>query len=70
VRDVCKQLFGDDSLTASIGVAHFPADGDDAEQLLAEADRRMYKEKQSRKLRQTAPETLLLEEPLIPILVH
>jgi len=70
VRNVCQQLFGDDSLTASIGVAHFPADGDDAEQLLAEADRRMYKEKRSRKLRQTAPETLLLEEPLIPMLVH
>jgi diguanylate cyclase (GGDEF)-like protein/putative nucleotidyltransferase with HDIG domain len=70
VRDVCQRLFGDDSLTASIGVAHFPADGDDAEQLLAEADRRMYKEKRARKLRQTSPETLLLEEPLMPALIH
>ena len=36
-------------LTASVGVAHFPGDGTDAEQLLAEADRRMYKEKRARK---------------------
>ena len=36
-------------LTISIGVAHFPIDGTDAEQLLAEADRRMYKEKHSHK---------------------
>jgi hypothetical protein len=28
-------------------VAHFLIDGNDAEQLLAEADRRMYKEKQT-----------------------
>ena len=36
-------------LTASIGVAHFLLDGNDAEQLLAEADRRMYKEKRTRR---------------------
>jgi diguanylate cyclase (GGDEF)-like protein/putative nucleotidyltransferase with HDIG domain len=32
-------------LTVSIGAAHHPEDGDDAEQLLSEADRRMYTEK-------------------------
>jgi GGDEF domain-containing protein len=41
-------MFSGSSLTASIGVAHFPIDGEDAEELLAEADRRMYKEKRSR----------------------
>jgi diguanylate cyclase (GGDEF)-like protein/putative nucleotidyltransferase with HDIG domain len=49
VRDVGNQLFNGNMLTASIGVAHFPFDGSDAEQLLAEADRRMYKEKRARR---------------------
>jgi diguanylate cyclase (GGDEF)-like protein len=34
-------------LGLSIGAAFFPADGEDAEQLLAEADRRMFREKQA-----------------------
>ncbi len=46
VAQVCRTLFESDLLTISIGVAHFITDGNDAEQLLAEADRRMYKEKQ------------------------
>ncbi|HLK51798.1 MAG TPA: HD domain-containing phosphohydrolase [Bryobacteraceae bacterium] len=36
-------------LTMSVGEAFYPQDGDDAEQLLAEADRRMYTNKQSEK---------------------
>ncbi|MGH9665798.1 MAG: GGDEF domain-containing protein, partial [Bryobacteraceae bacterium] len=44
-----------EALTMSLGEAHYPADGGDAEQLLAEADRRMYQEKQThRKRRETA----------------
>jgi diguanylate cyclase (GGDEF)-like protein/putative nucleotidyltransferase with HDIG domain len=42
-------LFPDKPLTASIGISSYPSDGSDAEQLLAEADRRMYQEKQDRK---------------------
>jgi GGDEF domain-containing protein len=42
-------MFGGDSLTVSVGAAHFPLDGTDAEQLLAEADRRMYGEKRAHK---------------------
>ena len=45
VHEIGRHLFAGSSLNASIGVAHFPLDGEDAEQLLAEADRRMYKEK-------------------------
>jgi diguanylate cyclase (GGDEF)-like protein/putative nucleotidyltransferase with HDIG domain len=45
VKDIARELFNGGVLTASIGVAHFPSDGTDAEQLLAEADRQMYKEK-------------------------
>jgi len=49
-------LFTDRTMTASIGISSYPHDGSDAEQLLAEADRRMYQEKQQRKeARNTAP---------------
>ena len=36
-------------LSISVGIANYPEDGTDAEQLLAEADRRMYKGKRLRK---------------------
>jgi diguanylate cyclase (GGDEF)-like protein/putative nucleotidyltransferase with HDIG domain len=49
VRDVGHAMFSGGALTASVGAAHFPGDGTDAEQLLAEADRRMYKEKRAYK---------------------
>ena len=54
VAQACHQLFGEKLLTASVGLANYPGDGADAEQLLAEADRRMYKQKRDRK--QPAPE--------------
>jgi diguanylate cyclase (GGDEF)-like protein len=38
---------GMDNMTMSVGEAFFPADGSDAEQLLAEADRRMYRAKRA-----------------------
>jgi len=41
-HDVC----GEDILSLSVGQALYPKDGQDAEELLAEADRRMYIEKQ------------------------
>jgi diguanylate cyclase (GGDEF)-like protein/putative nucleotidyltransferase with HDIG domain len=41
-REVC----GEDILSLSMGCAVFPDDGSDAEKLLAEADKRMYTEKQ------------------------
>jgi diguanylate cyclase (GGDEF)-like protein len=55
VRDVGRQLFSGNALTVSVGVAQFPADGQDAEQLLSEADRRMYKEKRSNNPLPAAP---------------
>ncbi len=62
VHGVCQQLFADNSLTVSVGVAHYPTDGEDAEQLLAEADRRMYKEKRALKPQRTAVSSALREE--------
>ena len=59
VAQVCRDLFHEDLLTISIGVAHFLIDGNDAEQLLAEADRRMDKEKHSHKPSTAALGTVL-----------
>ena len=52
LSEVCRDLLYSEALTVSIGVAHFPLDAEDAEQLLSEADRRMYKEKRERKPQQ------------------
>jgi len=48
VKQVGQEVCGEDFLSLSVGRAAFPEDGSDAEGLLAEADRRMYIEKQSR----------------------
>ncbi len=53
-REVC----GAEILGLSIGQAFFAKDGSDAEQLLAEADRRMYAEKQETKHRQAVTRRL------------
>jgi diguanylate cyclase (GGDEF)-like protein len=45
-RKVCNE----EIVSISVGQALYPGDGDDAEQLLSEADRRMYKYKQRQKL--------------------
>ncbi|MEZ5402489.1 MAG: diguanylate cyclase [Bryobacteraceae bacterium] len=49
VVDAGRAICGDAIVGLSIGVACFPADGQDAESLLLEADRQMYKVKHSRK---------------------
>jgi diguanylate cyclase (GGDEF)-like protein/putative nucleotidyltransferase with HDIG domain len=50
LRDLAKQagveVCAEDILSLSVGQAMYPDDGKDAEDLLAEADRRMYMEKQ------------------------
>src|SRR5277367_3424469 len=50
LRDLAKQagveVCAEDILSLSVGQAVYPEDGKDAEDLLAEADRRMYMEKQ------------------------
>jgi diguanylate cyclase (GGDEF)-like protein len=45
-------------LSMSVGEAFYPMDGANAEELLATADRRMYKSKQQQKLRQTSSATV------------
>jgi diguanylate cyclase (GGDEF)-like protein/putative nucleotidyltransferase with HDIG domain len=56
------------ALSLSIGMASYPEDGEDAEELLAEADRRMYKNKRLRKKERATVlhiegSTTLLAEP-------
>jgi diguanylate cyclase (GGDEF)-like protein len=62
LRDLAKQagieVCAEEILTLSVGQAVYPTDGKDAEELLAEADRRMYLEKQqqpTRKNRRSHP---------------
>src|SRR5690349_8906391 len=52
-------------LTMSVGEAFYPQDGDDAEQLLAEADRRMYTTKQAEKKKRDIPLEPLETEALV-----
>src|SRR5580698_1912239 len=64
MRSVAKKA-GDSTpepsaLSMSVGVAIYPEDGKDAEDLLAEADRRMYK---SKRLRKKSPPAVSLESP-------
>ena len=54
VIDIGEQVCGAGLLDISIGQALFPDDATDAEGLLAEADRRMYKHKNEGKLRRAA----------------
>lgn len=51
VCEAGQQVCGERLVSLSVGEANFPNDGEDAEQLLAEADRRMYKNKREGKLR-------------------
>jgi diguanylate cyclase (GGDEF)-like protein len=47
IADVGKVVCGEGLVSVSIGQAFYPADGTNAEHLLAEADRRMYAVKNS-----------------------
>jgi diguanylate cyclase (GGDEF)-like protein/putative nucleotidyltransferase with HDIG domain len=51
VRQAGMEVCGEDILSLSVGKAVYPEDGLDAERLLAEADRRMYLQKQARPTR-------------------
>jgi diguanylate cyclase (GGDEF)-like protein/putative nucleotidyltransferase with HDIG domain len=54
-RTAGRDITGEDWLSLSVGCAIFPEDGADAEKLLAEADRRMYLQKQEHRLRPMSP---------------
>jgi len=65
LRDIgaraCCDITGIEGMTMSVGEAFYPSDGADAEQLLAEADRRMYRAKRAARSTNTFnPEVPLL----------
>jgi diguanylate cyclase (GGDEF)-like protein len=55
---VCRDRFGGELLTVSMGTASFPPDGSDAEAILAQADRRMYAEKSAHRGQTLVPSTV------------
>ncbi|PYT32116.1 MAG: hypothetical protein DMG57_02655 [Acidobacteria bacterium] len=57
-------------LSMSVGEAFYPADGSNAEDLLATADRRMYKNKQQQKLQRTGAPEILTESKLAVVAVQ
>ena len=57
ITQACREVLMGELLTVSMGSAHFPADGNDAEALLAAADKRMYEEKVVQRSRAAAPRT-------------
>ena len=59
VREAGESTPEPSHISLSVGVASYPIDGKDAEELLGEADRRMYKSKRSRKRPQVAGPILL-----------
>ncbi len=63
VRGVADRL-GDNSIGLSVGEAYYPADGVDAEDLLAKADQRMYAVKQTSKVDATAHDFGILSRKL------
>ena len=54
-QDAGREVCGIETLSLSIGAAMYPDDGSEAEQLLSEADRRMYVAKQKQKMRLVEP---------------
>jgi diguanylate cyclase (GGDEF)-like protein/putative nucleotidyltransferase with HDIG domain len=52
------EICGEEMLSISVGDAYYPAQGKDAEQLLAEADRRMYQMKRDHKTIVVPPEAV------------
>jgi diguanylate cyclase (GGDEF)-like protein/putative nucleotidyltransferase with HDIG domain len=61
VADTGHEIFGQETLSLSIGHAMFPEDGVDADRLLSEADRRMYIAKQKEKLTLVGPRGFAFE---------
>ncbi len=79
-RQAGSEVCGEEILSLSVGRSMYPEDGNDAEQLLAEADRRMYLEKQKQisykdrrshpRLKCRATIELLAEEGGVPVFAN
>ena len=65
-RQAGLTVVNQDVLDVSVGWAHLPADGDEVEQLLGEADKRMYKVKQEQKSLRKTPARDAALPPVTP----
>jgi diguanylate cyclase (GGDEF)-like protein len=63
--EVGRMVCGETILSASAGIASWPQDGHTGDELLGEADRRMYTHKNSRKGRPPLPRSI--EQPSITV---
>ncbi len=73
LANICRDRFAGELLTLSTGIASFPADGADAEAILAQADRRMYAEKSAHHRQSsvlTARATSVASEPMASRAIH
>jgi diguanylate cyclase (GGDEF)-like protein len=61
--DVCRNVCGENVISASVGVATWPEDGVTSDELLGQADVRMYAQKTSRKQRHSITRTPV-EQPV------
>jgi len=61
IAQVSQEMFFGPMLSVSIGAAYFPDDGNNADELLSVADRRMYSEKQSQRRDATSSSRILRE---------
>ncbi len=61
--DVCRKVCGENLISASVGVASWPEDGATGDELLGQADVRMYAQKSSRKHRH--PTTRAMDEQTV-----
>ena len=61
ISQVSHEMFSGQMLSVSIGAAYYPEDGNNADELLSVADRRMYSEKQSQRRDAVAPSRVLRE---------
>lgn len=66
ISQVSDEMFSSQLLSVSIGAAYYPEDGNNADELLSVADRRMYSEKQSQRRDAAAPSRVLLEHDFAP----
>ncbi len=65
--EVGRAVCGENIISASVGVASCPGDGVTADELLAEADRRMYANKNSLRLKRPIPRSRRRAAPVVLI---
>jgi diguanylate cyclase (GGDEF)-like protein/putative nucleotidyltransferase with HDIG domain len=69
-RQASRAVCGEEILSISVGEAYYPKDGKDAEQLLVEADRRMYRSKRRNKAPTTVSDPSILRADGVTVTIQ